>query len=154
MRLRWLLIGCLIGPASANSDLWIHRSDLSSQLLAQAYLEPLSEAVGEELTIKLADSQAQLAQEVTRGPALGWGALDPGSTGLYDLTLALVSRQDVPFTQPQGRVGIPDARWAENLKTLHPDAQWISIDSIEQGLQWVASGEIDAVAATPKKRNC
>ena len=148
MRLRWLLIGCLIGPASANSDLWIHRSDLSSQLLAQAYLEPLSEAVGEELTIKLADSQAQLAQEVTRGPALGWGALDAGSTGLYDLTLALVSRQDVPFTQPQGRVGIPDARWAENLKTLHPDAQWISIDSIEQGLRWVASGEIDAVAAT------
>ena len=68
MRLRWLLIGCLIGPASANSDLWIHRSDLSSQLLAQAYLEPLSEAVGEELTIKLADSQAQLAQEVTADP--------------------------------------------------------------------------------------
>lgn len=86
MRLRWLLIGCLIGPASANSDLWIHRSDLSSQLLAQAYLEPLSEAVGEELT------------------------------------LALVSRQDVPFTQPQGRVGITDARWAQQLKTLHSDA--------------------------------
>jgi len=60
----------------------------------------------------------------------------------------LVSRQDVPFTQPQGRVGTPDARWAQNLKTLHPDAQWISIDSIEQGLRWVASGEIDAVAAT------
>ena len=148
MRLRWLLIGCLIGPASANSDLWIHRSDLSSQLLAQAYLEPLSEAVGEELTIKLADSQAQLAQEVTRGPALGWGALSAGSTGLYDLTLALVSRQDVPFSQPEGRVGIPDVRWAQNLKTLHPDAQWISIASIEQGLRWVASGEIDAVAAT------
>ena len=146
MRLRWLLIGCLIGPASANSDLWIHRSDLS-QLLAQAYLEPLSEAVGEELTIKLADSQAQLAQEVTRGP-VSWGALSAGSTGLYDLTLALASRQDVPFTRPEGRVGTPDARWAQNLKTLHPDAQWISIASIEQGLRWVASGEIDAVAAT------
>ena len=148
MRLRWLLIGCLIGPASANSDLWIHRSDLSSQLLAQTYLEPLSEAVGEALTIQLAETQAQLAQEVTRGPALGWGALGPGSTGLYDLTLALVSRQDVPFTQPAGRVGIPDARWAQQLKTLHPDAQWIPIDSIEQGLRWVATGEINAVAAT------
>lgn len=148
MRLRWLLIGCLIGPASANSDLWIHRSDLSSQLLAQTYLEPLGEAVGQDLTIRLADTQAQLAQEVTRGPALGWGALGPGSTGLYDLTLALVSRQDVPFTQPTGRVGIPDARWAQPLKTLHPDAQWIPIGSIEQGLRWVASGEIDAVAAT------
>ena len=148
MRLRWLLIGCLIGPASANSDLWIHRSDLSSQLLAQTYLEPLGEAVGQDLTIRLADTQAQLAQEVTRGPALGWGALGPGSTGLYDLTLALVSRQDVPFTQPTGRVGIPDARWTQPLKTLHPDTQWIPIDSIEQGLRWVASGEIDAVAAT------
>lgn len=148
MRLRWLLIGCLVGPASANSDLWIHRSDLSSQLLAQTYLEPLSEAVGQDLTIKLADTQAQLAQEVTRGPALGWGALGPGSTGLYDLTLALVSRQDVPFTRPTGRVGIPDARWAQQLTTLHTDAQWIPIDSIKQGLRWVASGEIDAVAAT------
>ena len=85
---------------------------------------------------------------MTRGPALGWGALGPGSTGLYDLTLALVSRQDVPFTQPAGRVGIPDASWAQQLKTRHSDAQWIPIDSIEQGLRWVASGEIDAVAAT------
>lgn len=148
MRLRWLLIGCLIGPASANSDLWIHRSDLSSQLLAQTYLEPLSQAVGDKLTIKLANTQAELTEQVTRGPSIGWGALGPNSGGLYDLTLALVSRQDVPFTQPSGRVGVPDARWAQNLKTRHPDAQWISIESIEQGLRWVASGEIDAVAAT------
>lgn len=102
MRLRWLLIGCLIGPASANSDLWIHRSDLSSQLLAQAYLEPLSEAVGEEFVVLLANTAVdEAAEQVERlqGLIANASVMHPASDISPQVTLSMGIASCIPIRE-------------------------------------------------------
>ncbi|WP_420551054.1 diguanylate cyclase domain-containing protein [Litorivicinus lipolyticus] len=153
MRLAAAVLGCLLSWQSAAYTLFVHDSDRVSVELARHFSQQLGESAGLPVQVRLLASAEQVAQTPTQVPeawALGPDSLtDQHSPALSRRTIALLYRQDLPLTSPQGRrIGILDNdASADGIRAAFPSTRFINYASPQTAVKELAAGIVDGVVA-------
>ncbi len=143
----WILLAWV--PLASATDLWVKQQDSLSRALAQQFLPELSQALGSELRLRLAQDSRDLRVQVAQSQGIGWGHVGSESAALYSVQTGLLSRQDFPIESPTGRIGyVQSAPWVAELKLRYPDVTWVAYRTPNTGLLGVATAEVDGFAGT------
>ena len=143
----WILLAWV--PLASATDLWVKQQDSLSRALAQQFLPELSQALGSELRLRLAQDSRDLRAQVAQSQGIGWGHVGSESAALYSVQTGLLSRQDFPIESPTGRIGyVQSAPWVAELKLRYPDVTWVAYRTPNTGLLGVATAEVDGFAGT------